>query len=485
MLQSNRWKLRYPIAAGYAVPVVLSVLSAIAVLLTVETAQKQTDELKTAIASTTDIGTLALNAEGLSRAARGYLLDRDPRSLENYRREIEEFRQVSGQLLQEIKDPQQLQILQDLVDLVEELDEINGRLIDLVSAGNTQEAIAIWRQEDIRSYTDEVESLLRAFIDRDSIVVAEAEDKQDAALQTLVGTVVISTLLSLVLAVTIGIFIISSIAGRMNRAAGDVASSSAQIAATIEQQERSANQQAASVNETTTTMDELGASSQQVTEQTESAADSANRALHRAEGGTKAVDRSIEGMGRLREKVTAISQQIVHLSEQTNQIGNISTLVSDLANQTNMLALNAAVEAVRAGEHGRGFSVVAQEIRKLADESKRSAQKISTLVFDIQDAINSTVMATDEGNRTVEEGVKISHETSEAFTGVKEAINDVVANNQQISLTIRQQVTAIQQVVDAMNLLNSAAQETANGITQTKQGTQQLNEAALNLKEMV
>ncbi|MGD1717232.1 methyl-accepting chemotaxis protein [Dapis sp. BLCC M172] len=92
-----------------------------------------------------------------------------------------------------------------------------------------------------------------------------------------------------------------------------------------------------------------------------------------------------------------MAQQITRLSEQTNQIGNISQLVGDLANQTNMLALNAAVEAVRAGEHGKGFGVVASEIRKLADESRKSAEKIYTLVADIQTSINSTVLATEAG----------------------------------------------------------------------------------------
>jgi hypothetical protein len=113
-------------------------------------------------------------------------------------------------------------------------------------------------------------------------------------------------------------------------------------------------------------------------------------------------------MNALREKVDAIADQILRLSEQTNQIGGISGLVSDLANQTNMLALNAAVEAVLAGEHGKGLAVVSGEIRKLADQSRKSAEKINALVADIQTAINSTVMVTDEGTKTVEEGVKIA-----------------------------------------------------------------------------
>lgn len=485
MLQSNPWKLRYIIAAGYAVPVVLSIFSATAVLLTVAAVQNQTQTLKKTIASTTNISSLALNAKAISRTVRGYLLDQNSQSVELYRREMTEFEAISSHLLSEVMDAEQRQTLEQLVELVKELDGINRQLIALVDVGQVREAIAQWQQANVRDYTQEIDELLRRFIDRDRQLVVEAENKQEAALQSLTATVVVGTILSLILATVIGILIVSNIARRMNRSAREVASYSAQIAVNIDEQERSSSQQAASVNETTTTMDELGVSSQQVTQQTEAATDRARHALYRAEEGTIAVDRTLKGMEQLRGKVSAIAQQILHLSERTNQIGNISTLVSDLANQTNMLALNAAVEAVRAGDRGRGFSVVAQEIRKLADESKRSAQQISTLVFDIQDAINSTVMATDEGTRTVEEGVKVSQETSDAFAEVKEAINDVVANNQQISLTIRQQVTAIQQIVDAMNVLNAAAQETATSIAQTKEGNQQLKEAALSLREIV
>jgi methyl-accepting chemotaxis protein len=150
-----------------------------------------------------------------------------------------------------------------------------------------------------------------------------------------------------------------------------------------------------------------------------------------------------------------------------------------------MLALNAAVEAVRAGEHGKGFAVVAAEIRKLADQSKKSTEKINTLVGDIQSAISITVVVTHEGTKTVEEGTRIAQETSESFAGVEGAVNNIVINSQQISLNINQQAIAIQQIVSAMNDLNMAARETASGISQIRSGTEQLNESAQALKATI
>lgn len=267
--------------------------------------------------------------------------------------------------------------------------------------------------------------------------------------------------------------------------ANAIAASSVEIASTMEQQERSTSQQAMAVNQTTSTMNELNNSARQSAEQAEGSAHGARQALRLSEQGSDAVDHTLEGMNILREKVGAIAQQIMRLSQQTNQIGNISTIVADLANQTNMLAINASVEAVRAGEHGRGFGVVASEIRKLADQSKKSAERISVLVADIQNSIDLTVMATDEGTKTVEDGVKIAQETEKAFSGVSNAINDMVLSCQQISLNAEQQVAAIQQVVDAMNSLNTSAQENVQGISQVKTRAQELSKAAQTLQSIV
>ncbi len=271
----------------------------------------------------------------------------------------------------------------------------------------------------------------------------------------------------------------------VNKIVRAIASSSSQIAATAEQQERIASQQLSAVDRTATTVTELGFSSRSCASQAEAAAAGARQALALTAGGTEAVDNTLKEMAALKQNVAAIQKQILRLREQTDGIGNISSLVSDLANQTNMLALNAAVEAVRAGDSGKGFAVVASEIRKLADLSKESASKINGLVRDIQGAIGATAMVTEEGTKTVENGVKIALETAEAFAGVTEAINQIVLNSQQISFTAKNQAIAVQDIVEAVNYLNSAAQETAAGISQVKLGTEQLNRAAQNLREAV
>ncbi|MEW6492068.1 MAG: methyl-accepting chemotaxis protein [Cyanobacteriota bacterium] len=366
------------------------------------------------------------------------------------------------------------------------------RIEDRAFQSNMTEIEQSWSQlkttlRDYRANPQEKERLLKAgeeYWKLTNAAVSSAESFNKRHIQASKNLSIILFVANLLILVIIW-NISQYIKSRLTRTINTLASSSSQISATIDQQERIASQQAASVNETTTTMDELEASCRQAAEQAKAAVTAAQQALGLTQGGTQAVEEALEGMFTLEKKVGAIAEQILYLSEQAEQIGSISQLVSDLANKTNMLALNSSVEAVRAGEHGKGFSVVANEIRKLADQSEKSAEKINGLVSEIQSAINSTVMVTDEGTKTVTAGVKIAQKTNQAFTGVADSVNKVVLNNQQISLNLKQQADAMQQIVEAMETINKGAKETASGISQTKSGTERLNEAALVLKRIV
>lgn len=318
-----------------------------------------------------------------------------------------------------------------------------------------------------------------------SLVLTRPTQRVFATQHTLLWALVGGTTVTAFVVGGIAIFFSSRTTNFIKEVASAISASANEIAATVQQQEQTVNLQASAVNETTVTMDELGVGSRQSAEQAEASSLGARQALALAEEGSRAVQETMQGMNGLKLKVEAIAERIIHLSEQTTQIGSISDLVSNLANQTNMLALNAAVEAARAGEHGKGFGVVASEIRKLADQSKQSAEKINVLVSDIQSSINSTVMVTDEGTKTVDSNLALSQSSAERFSGVADAVNSVFMNSQQISLSAKQQAVAIQQAVSAMNEINLGAQETATGINQVRVTTQELNEAAHKLSALV
>jgi Methyl-accepting chemotaxis protein (MCP) signalling domain/Cache domain len=271
----------------------------------------------------------------------------------------------------------------------------------------------------------------------------------------------------------------------IQRAIETITNSANEIVDTLQTQEVTVNQQANSVIATTDTVNELESISSETAQQAAASAAGAKQALFLAEEGTKAVQRNITEMSGLRDRVDEIALQIVNLGEQTGQITTVSDLVSDLAKQTNMLALKAAVEAARAGEQGKGFGVVAGEIRKLADESKKSAQKINNLATDIQASINRTVMVTDQGAKTATAGIETAQSTAATFVGVTDAVNNVFLNSQQISASTQRQSTAMQQVLGAMTIISQGSQESAVGMHRVKTSTSELNQIADELQAVV
>jgi methyl-accepting chemotaxis protein len=311
------------------------------------------------------------------------------------------------------------------------------------------------------------------------------EAAASAALQGLLWTTLAGAGLMAGLTVGLSLFLGNRITKFIAKLADSIVSSSGAIVDTVEMQEVTVNMQANSAIDTSTTVNELGAISFQSAAQAEASANGARQALSLAEDGTRSVQQTLQGMSGLREKVDAIATQIVNLSEQTGQITVVSDLVADLASQTNMLALNAAVEAARAGEQGKGFSVVADEIRKLADQSKKSADKINLLASDIQAAINRTVMVTDEGTKTVNEGIDLARSTADTFAGVTDAVNNVFLNSQQISTSAKQQAVSIQQVLTSMTNISQGSQESAIGMHQVKMTTRELTQVADELKAAV
>ncbi|MGF1479712.1 MAG: methyl-accepting chemotaxis protein [Cyanophyceae cyanobacterium] len=365
-----------------------------------------------------------------------------------------------------------------------QLYELEKQAFALIEQGNAEAAASLLlspRYEEQKAiYSQGLEEATAALEEYAENAIQEKAQRATTALSVL-GTALVILLFAWIAVLRM----IQRYIEAINTAGLALSENSHQIIASMEQQERTISEQAASITQTTTTMEQLGASTRQSAEQAESSAAGAHQALELAEEGNRAVAQSLEGMSTLKEQVSSIAEQIMRLSEQTGQISLVSELVGNLANQTNMLALNASVEAARAGEQGKGFSVVAGEIRKLADQSKKSSEKINTLVRDIQAYLNSTVMVTDEGTKKANLGIELARETADTFSGVVEAVNNAFLNSQQIAMTAKQQVVAVQEVLSAVSELDLAAKETASAIKQVKTSTEHLDQEAQKLKAVV
>ncbi len=336
--------------------------------------------------------------------------------------------------------------------------------------------------EAIDPLTEKINELINLQLE-----IAQHEREKAAAVYQRTQIIFIPLLsLALLIGSPLGFAIIrGAIAATLTDIINTLVSTSTQIASATTEQEQIAQQQAGSVHETSVVMQQLNRSAAQAAHQAIASATGAKQALALTGSGTQAVDRTLEEMTKLKQTVGVMRSRVDELSERATQIGSIAGIVGDLATQTSVLALNAAVEAVRAGEQGKGFGVVATEIRKLADQSHRSAEKINTLVTDIEKALKSTVVASSESSESVSESIRIVGDTAATFEGVRNAINQVSVNVAEISFNSKEQADAIQQVLTAMNDLNQGASQSATGITQIKIGTQRLKEAALHLKSVV
>jgi methyl-accepting chemotaxis protein len=421
---------------------------------------------------------------------RGFLVTNAPNYLEPYDAGRKNFQAHIVELKKLVDDnPTQVSRVEGLQQTAQQKFTELEETISLKKAGKDKEALTLVLSNKGKQVMDDMRSKLATMDKEEERLLAErVQASGQVQLVSSVagwGGLIIGIGAGLFVSYYVANYITRLIIGPITDAAKAVASSSAGIADTVDKQERSVLDQTNSVHETTSIIEELGGYALQSAGQADGAAGGAQQALVLAEGGTQTVGRTIEGISGLRDQVTAIANQIIRLSEQTGQISSVSDLVADLANQTNMLALNAGVEAARAGEHGKGFAVVAGEIRKLADQSKKSADRINSLVHEVQAAINSTVMVTDEGTKKATVGIELAEETGEVFAGIADAINQVFVNTQQIAQSAKHQAVTVQQVVAAMNVINLGAKETATGIVQVKDATKDLNKAAQNLESVV
>ncbi len=357
------------------------------------------------------------------------------------------------------------------------------RWFELQQAGKIKEA-AEYRAATTTLFGAETVEAFSALIELQRQVGEKKYNQTQLKTSYLTVLLILTLAFSLFSALALTAIISRDIVNPIVESVRKIVSSSMQITAAVTQQEYTVFQQANAVNQTTATMNQLGVASELSAKQAESSAVSAHQALTLADSGNQSVEDTMKGILTLQEKVGAIAKQINYLSDNAIKIGGISELVANIANQTNMLALNAAVEAVRAGENGKGFAIVATEIRRLADESKKSAEKINHLVKDIQTAIGNTVIVTDEGAKTAEQGIKQAEGTTQIFAGVANAIDQVFVNNQQISLNANQQAIAIQEVLEIINNLNLGAIETATSLAQVKISTEMLNQTAAELKKL-
>ncbi len=215
------------------------------------------------------------------------------------------------------------------------------------------------------------------------------------------------------------------------------------------------------------------------------ASEAAKKAINVAQRGEAIVKRSNEGMQKIRRSVQEVSRQMNTLSDNSVRISEITDFISEIASRTNLLALNASIEAARAGDAGRGFSVVADEIRNLAERSAKAAEEISDLIDDIQTGTSQTLKAIENGEKEVSEGTKLVDGAAGALSEILESVEISTNSTVDISKATEEQAQSSQNIVESLDRIAGIAKETARGAKESKKSASTLEYLSRQLNQAV
>ncbi len=261
-------------------------------------------------------------------------------------------------------------------------------------------------------------------------------------------------------------------------ASSEISSSTEEMSAGAQEQARQTSDAVAAVEEMTKTIMENSSNARQTSDATEQSRQSALT-------GSDVMKQTVDGMNRISSVVSNSATTIQALGESSAHIGAIITVINDIADQTNLLALNAAIEAARAGEQGRGFAVVADEVRKLAERTTSATQEISDMIKKIQSDTAGAVKSISEGNREVEEGMKLTGRAQSALSEIVSAVSNVSTMISQIAIASEEQSTASEQISRNIEAMNAVTAESATGLRQIAQASEDLNRMTESLHQLI
>jgi methyl-accepting chemotaxis protein len=377
------------------------------------------------------------------------------------------------------------------------------QLLDIIGSRHRLHAQGFNELMDRRLQADSVEGLESAFETRvqarlDELMVPvrtlvkNAEQARDRAQRASTASaetarmflagVAVFTVLS---AILVSVYLTRLLSIQIGTSIQHIRSSAAELQAAATQQAAGAREQSSAMGEISTTLGELLATSRQIAESGQNVAKMASDSSKSAASGQVAVKRSWESVNAISQQVNSIVQHMLGLGKKSQQIGSVLDIINELSEQTNILAINATIEAAGAGEAGRRFSVVGDEIRKLSDRVGRSTKEIRELIEEVRTAVNTTVMATEAGSKVVEAGTVRFQELDEVFARIADIVVSTMEAGREIELSTKQQATAVEQVNIAIANVTQATKETEASTNQTLQTSSQLSSLSNDLSRFV
>ena len=278
---------------------------------------------------------------------------------------------------------------------------------------------------------------------------------------------------------------LTSLVAQASDVATEVQRSTSEILQSSDRMRAGASQQAIQIRNASEAVNSMSLTTQRMVENAEAATQTSVKATQAAVKGGTAVVETIKGMQRIRASVQSTGKKIKGLGERSLEIGAIIEVINEIATQTNLLALNAAIEAARAGEQGRGFAVVADEVRKLAERAARSTKDITGLIKGIQVETSEAMAVMEEGTREVEEGTKLADQAGTALREIEQIVKQTASLMTDITRAAGDQVKSTEGVVHTMDSISRFTQETTQGVQETVTTIKKLADLTTRLTEAI
>ena len=330
-----------------------------------------------------------------------------------------------------------------------------------------------------------LDSAIAAFVSTEQKLLANARQASTNTASVAVALIIAIAVVAIVVAVWLSLLLTRTLRRQIGAAIGEVQSSSAELQATASQQATGAKEQATAVSEITTTISELLATSRQIAESAQRVAQVAEQTAGAGRTGENTIMKAQESITDIRRQVDIIVDHMLELGAKSQQIGAVLDIVTELAEQTNILAINSTIEAAGAGDAGKRFAVVADEIRKLADRVADSTKEIRGLIDVVRGAVNTTVMAMEIGSKAVDSGNEQFAYVANAFGEIASLVGTTTEAAREIELSTKQQTTAVEQVNVAISNVAQSTKEAEASSSQTLQTASQLTGLSQDLARLV
>ncbi len=443
------------------------------------------------------IGTLerlSSASKDVELGARGYALLGQDNYLEAFVRGKPQVELSAARMRELTRDnPTQQHHLDDLEPIVSAHIASQERLINDKRAGNNASIPSLTadgkRQlDEIRKRVSEMQQVERGLLlarEKDS-----AESLQKVNLITVLGAVVSALVIGLAAwyigrDVTRSYATVAMLLDGVRDAVGKLGSSTSELLAATAQQSSGAHEQAAALTETVTTVEEVTQTADQAASRAKAVADNAQRAADVGASGRKAVEDIVATTVSLKERTETMAESVLGLAEQAQSISEIISTVDDLAEQSNLLALNAAIEAARAGEAGRGFSVVAAEVKVLAEQSKRATANVRDILGDVQRRTSAAVLLTEESSKSVVVATDLAKVADDRIRTMSLTIADSAQSALQILASANQQATGMTQIQRAVRDINTVATQNVASTRQIERAGEDLRSLSEELQRML